>query len=60
MQVHAVCLEDNPALLDWLHEQSLAAPLTCLGDGHDRIWNLSAQVTPEVELRKTLNVRVIG
>jgi hypothetical protein len=52
MQVHAAWLEDNAALLEWLNDQPLAIPLTCLGDGHDAIWNLFAQLTPEVERRE--------
>ncbi len=52
MQVHAAWLEDNWALLEWLNDQVFVAPLTCLGDGHNGIWNLFAQVSLEVERRE--------
>lgn len=55
MKIHAAWLEDNPALIEWLNEQPLAATLTCLGDGHDGIWNLFAQVTPALERREILD-----
>jgi hypothetical protein len=32
--------QDNAALTGWVNRQSLAMPLTCLGDGHPGIWNL--------------------
>lgn len=55
MKVHAAWLEDNQALLEWLNQQPLAATLTCLKDGHDGIWNLFDQVTPEFERREILD-----
>jgi len=33
-------LQENERLVKWVNEQPLATPLTCLGDGHDGIWNL--------------------
>lgn len=53
-EIHAAWLEDNPALLAWLKGQPLATPLTCLGDGHDGIWNLFDQVNG-VERREILD-----
>lgn len=44
MKIHTAWLEENAALLKWLNAQPLAARLTCLGDGHDGIWNLFEQV----------------
>lgn len=39
---------DNAVLIDWTHQQPLAATLTCLGDGHDGIWNIVEKIgTPE-------------
>ncbi len=55
MQVHAAWLEDNPALVEWLNDQPFAVPLICLGDGHDGIWNLFAQVSGEVERQEILD-----
>jgi len=41
--------DDNPALLQCLNHQPLSLPLVCLGDGHDGIWNLFAQINPAVQ-----------
>jgi len=39
---------DNLTLTDWVNSQRLGFPLVCLGDGHDGIWNLFAQIaTPD-------------
>lgn len=39
---------DNPSLIDWTNHQPLSSPVTCLGDGHDGIWNIVNQIsTPE-------------
>jgi hypothetical protein len=54
MQIHAAWLEENAALLKWLNAQPLVPLLTCLGDGHDGIWNLFEQVA-EVERREILD-----
>lgn len=55
MKIHAAWLDENVALLEWLNAQPLAARLTCLGDGHDGIWNLFDQVAREVERREILD-----
>ena len=44
VNLHGHCREaffqENETLVEWVNEQLLATPLTCLGDGHDGIWNL--------------------
>lgn len=44
VNLHGHCreafLQENERLVEWVNEQPLATPLTCLGDGHDGIWNL--------------------
>ncbi len=40
----AAFFQDNPALLDWVNSQQLAPIVTCLGDGHDGIWNIMAGI----------------
>jgi len=52
---HGAWLNDNPALLEWLNEQSYSAVVTCLGDGHDGIWNLFEQMKGEIERREILD-----
>ena len=29
----------NDIIIDWVNQQPLAKPVTCLGDGHDGVWN---------------------
>ncbi|MBD1833610.1 hypothetical protein H6F61_13205 [Cyanobacteria bacterium FACHB-472] len=36
----AALFRDNARIIDWVKAQPLAAVLTCLGDGHDSIWNI--------------------
>jgi ABC-type bacteriocin/lantibiotic exporter with double-glycine peptidase domain len=36
--------EDNSALLEWVNNQPLDSPVTCLGDGHDGVWKIRARV----------------
>jgi hypothetical protein len=55
MQIRAAWFDDNTALLNWLNRQPLDACVTCLGDGHDGIWNLFAQLPDEVERREILD-----
>ena len=35
---------DPQQLTDWINAQRLINPLICLGDGHDGVWNLFAQI----------------
>lgn len=36
--------QDNLSLTDWINSQTLTSPLYCLGDGHDGIWNIFAEI----------------
>lgn len=40
---------------DWVKRQPLAEVLTCLGDGHDGIWNIISQFAPEQQRREVLD-----
>ncbi len=51
----AACFQDNAMLVDWLNHQPLAHPLTCLGDGHDGIWNIVAQIASPDQHREILD-----
>jgi hypothetical protein len=42
--------QDNEGLLDWVNQQPLASPLVCLGDGHDGIWKVFAQLDGSIDL----------
>lgn len=47
--------QDNPRLVDWVIAQPLSDPLTCLGDGHDGIWNIYDQIGTPTQRREILD-----
>jgi len=49
------CFQDNQQLIDWVHQQPLHVPVTCLGDGHDGVWNLIKPMAPELQRREILD-----
>ncbi len=49
------CFQDNQQLIDWVRQQPLTSPLTCLGDGHDGIWNLIKPMAPDTQRREMLD-----
>ena len=36
--------QNNEGLLDWVNQQSLSPSVTCLGDGHDGVWNIIERI----------------
>ena len=40
----AAFFQENDKLLDWVNQQPLNEPITCLGDGHPGVWNLIAGI----------------
>jgi hypothetical protein len=54
-QVVGAFFQDNPSLVNWVNDQPLSAPLTCLGDGHDGIWNLYNQISSPTQRREILD-----
>jgi len=44
--------QDNAALIDLVKSQPLASPLTCIGDGHDGIWNIIKELAPQDQRRE--------
>jgi hypothetical protein len=36
--------QDNDALINWVNQQHLDVAVTCLGDGHDGIWNIISRI----------------
>ncbi len=49
------CFQDNQQLIDSVCQQPLTSPLTCLGDGHDGIWNLIKPMAPDSQRREILD-----
>jgi hypothetical protein len=41
--------QENQALIERVQQQELAEIVSCLGDGHDGIWNLFAQIAPTAQ-----------
>lgn len=44
VNLHEQAFQDNDSLLTWVNQQPLAMPLTCLGDGHDGIGKIYAEM----------------
>jgi hypothetical protein len=51
----AAFFRQNDALVEWVNQQPLASPVVCLGDGHDGIWNLFAQIASPVQRLEILD-----
>jgi hypothetical protein len=47
--------QDNQIVIDWVNDQPLASTVTCVGDGHDGIWNIIDQLAPDVQRREVLD-----
>jgi hypothetical protein len=43
--------EQNDKLIDWANDQPLAKPVTCLGDGHDGVWNIFKEISYKQDRR---------
>jgi hypothetical protein len=46
---------NNTQLVDWVNQQPASDPLTCLGDGHDGVWNIVAQLASAPHRREILD-----
>lgn len=59
VNLHEQCVsaffQDNSSLVNWVNTQPLSTPLTCLGDGHDGIWNLYAAIGNAMQRREVLD-----
>lgn len=54
-EIKVARLCENEALIDWVNQQYLAEPLTCLGDGHPGIWKIIRQFNCPGERREILD-----
>ena len=45
----------NKIIIDWANQQPLAKPVTCLGDGHDGVWNIFKEISYEENRREILD-----
>jgi hypothetical protein len=54
-QAVAASFHDDAVLVEWVHQQPLAATVTCLGDGHDGVWNVIEVLMPIQQRREILD-----
>ena len=47
--------QDNQGLLRWVNQQPLSRNVSCLGDGHDGIWNVIEQIGTTEQRREILD-----
>lgn len=47
--------QNNAQLINWVNEQPDAQPVTCLGDGHDGVWNIISQIATVPQRREILD-----
>ena len=47
--------KQNDALTDWVKKQPMTKPVSCIGDGHDGIWNLFRDIAPPSQRREILD-----
>ncbi len=47
--------QNNAQLIQWMNAQPLANPLSCLGDGHDGVWNIVAQIATADQRQEILD-----
>lgn len=59
VNLHECCVaaffQDNECLVNWVNGQPLSDPFTCLGDGHDGIWNIYAGIGSTAQRQEILD-----
>ena len=51
---------ENEVLIDYVNRQPLNSLLTCVGDGHDGIWNIISKFNPDGNRREILDWYHLG
>lgn len=46
---------NNAALIEWVNHQPFAPIVSCLGDGHDGVWNIVAEIATPEQRREILD-----
>jgi hypothetical protein len=54
-QAIGASFQENKVIIDWVNSQELAPIVTCLGDGHDGIWNIVKELVIAGERREILD-----
>jgi hypothetical protein len=47
--------KQNDHLIDWIRKQPMTKPVSCIGDGHDGIWNIFQDIAPPQYRRDILD-----
>ncbi len=45
----------NDIIVNWANKQPLAKPVTCVGDGHDGVWNIFKEISCQQDRREILD-----
>lgn len=45
----------NDIIVNWANKQPLTKPVTCVGDGHDGVWNIFKEISCEQDRREILD-----
>lgn len=45
----------SPVIIEWVNAQPLAQIVTCLGDGHDGVWNIIRELASASQRREVLD-----
>jgi hypothetical protein len=51
----AASFQENEVIINWVNSQKLAPIVTCLGDGHDGVWNIVKEIIIAGEKREILD-----
>jgi hypothetical protein len=51
----AASFQENEVIINWVNSQKLAPIVTCLGDGHDGVWNVVKEIVITGEKREILD-----
>ena len=54
-RVGVAFFQDNESLIKWVNQQCLSRNITCLGDGHDGIWNIIQEIGTRQQRREVLD-----
>jgi hypothetical protein len=54
-QICAAFFQNNQELVAWTNRQPLSPVVTCVGDGHDGVWNLMTQIGEDYQRREVLD-----
>jgi hypothetical protein len=54
-QAIGAAFQENEVIINWVNSQELASIVTCLGDGHDGVWNVVKEIVVSGEKREILD-----